>query len=185
MDASSDAAVAVRSSDALREASGRDRPEWFALLDEWGAGGREYRDIADWLTSQGLSAWWAQKLIVEYEQARDLRSPGVRRDGTFAGGASKTLHVPVARAFAAFADPQQRERWLPGVDLQQRTARPNRSARFECADGTRLTVDFAAKGDGKTLVAVEHVRLPDAAAVAEAKRVWRDRLTALKELLEG
>ena len=36
MNASSDAAVAVRSSDALREASGRDRPEWFVLLDEWG-----------------------------------------------------------------------------------------------------------------------------------------------------
>lgn len=52
-------------------------------------------------------------------------------------------------------------------------------------DGTRLTVDFAPKGDGKTLVAVEHIRLPDAAAAAHAKQVWRDRLTGLKAHLEG
>ncbi len=94
-----------RPSAALRRSTGRDRGEWFAVLDEWGAGGRPYRDIADWLMGEhGISAWWAQKLIVEYEEARGLRDAGVRPDGTFAGGASKTIAVPVQRLFDAFVD---------------------------------------------------------------------------------
>src|SRR5687768_10137378 len=36
-----------RPSAALRRSTGRDRGEWFAVLDEWGAGGRPYREIAD------------------------------------------------------------------------------------------------------------------------------------------
>jgi hypothetical protein len=53
------------------------REEWFAVLDQWGAAGRPYREIASWLTGEhGLSAWWAQKLIVEYEQARGIRGQG-------------------------------------------------------------------------------------------------------------
>jgi hypothetical protein len=34
--------------------------------------------------------WWARKLIVEHEQARGLREPGVRPDGIFTTGASNT-----------------------------------------------------------------------------------------------
>src|SRR3990170_8584032 len=91
--------------DALVRSTGQDRAEWFALLDEWGAGGREFREIADWLTSEhAVSRWWAQKLIVEYEQERGLRSPGVRPDGTFEVTASKTVAVPVDRLFDAFVD---------------------------------------------------------------------------------
>jgi heme-degrading monooxygenase HmoA len=77
---------------ALERTTGRDRQGWFAVLDEWGARGRSYREIADWLTGEhGLSDWWAQKLIVEYEEARGIRPAAVRRDGTFEVGASKMV----------------------------------------------------------------------------------------------
>ena len=70
-----------KTSGVLR-ATGREREEWFGLLDEWGAPGRGFREISGWLVDEhGLSRWWAQKLIVEYEQARGLRPPGVRPDG--------------------------------------------------------------------------------------------------------
>jgi hypothetical protein len=83
--------------DGLRSATGRDREEWFALLDAWGAAGRKYREIAGWLMDdQHVSKWWSQKLIVEYEQACRLRPPGIRPDGTFEGSASRTMAVPVA-----------------------------------------------------------------------------------------
>lgn len=40
----------------VRRATGRGRDEWFALLDRWGAVGRPYREIADWLTAKhGIS----------------------------------------------------------------------------------------------------------------------------------
>ena len=66
--------IATMPTDQPRPTTGHDRAFWFAELDAWGAAGRPYREIADWLTTeQGLSAWWAQKLIVEYEEARGLR----------------------------------------------------------------------------------------------------------------
>jgi hypothetical protein len=40
------------------------------------------------------------------------------------------------------------------------------------------------KGDGKTLVAVAHEKLPDGEAVQAMKVLWRERLAALKEVLE-
>ena len=184
-----------RSSDAeppesdqgMRRATGRGREGWFAALDAWGAAGRPYREIADWLTDEhDLSTWWAQKLIVEYEEARGLRPPGIRPDGTFTVGVSKTVAVPVERLFAAFVDPELREHWLPGAVMRERTSQPGRSARFDWEGGaTRINVGFDAKGDAKSQVGLEHERLPDPEAAEKAKAYWRERLVALKTVLEG
>ena len=178
---------AVRPSEGLRRATGRDRSEWFAALDAWGGDGRQYREIAAWLTGEhGLSDWWAQKLTVEYEQARGLRAPGVRPGGTFAVTASKTVGVPVERLFDAFVDRKLRARWLPGVELRERSSQRGRLARFDWEDGaTRVDVSFIAQGKAKGQVAVEHQRLPDAKTAEARKTFWRERLAALKTLLEG
>jgi hypothetical protein len=173
--------------DGVRRATGRARHEWFALLDEWGAGGRQYREIADWLTSEhAISSWWAQKLIVEYEEARGLRPRGVRPDGTFEVSASKTVAAPIERAFEAFVEAELRNRWLPGVALRERTSQHPRSVRFDWEDGeTRLAVTFAASGDNRTQVAVQHERLPDVRSAGEMKAYWRERLAALSSVLES
>lgn len=174
-----------KSSDALKSASGRDYAEWYALLDEWGAPGRRYREIADWLTSQGMSGWWAQKVIVEYEQARGVRKPGARRDGTYTGGASKTLMVPAEVAFEAVSNAGVRRRWLPEPELTERTSTSPRSARFDAADGTRVNFTIDADGDARSRVAVEQTHLPDPDVANETKAEWRARLTALKALVES
>ncbi|HEV3474723.1 MAG TPA: hypothetical protein VG602_05120 [Actinomycetota bacterium] len=168
------------------KATGRERDEWFAVLDRWGAVGRPYREIADYLTGKhGLSRWWAQKLIVEYEQARGVRKPGVRPGGTFTVTASKTVSAPVDQAFRAFTDARLRKRWLPGSKMRRRTAEQGRSARFDWDDGaTRVGVTFLAKGGAKTEVGVEHELLATAKAAERIKVFWRERLTALKEQLE-
>lgn len=163
-----------------------DRDYWFAELDTWGAAGRPYREIALWLTDErGLSAWWAQKLIVEYEQARGIRQPGVRRDGTFAVGASKTIGVSADRAFQAIVDAAARTCWLPGQTAEVRAAEAGRLVRLAFPDGTRLVVQLEARGVNRVSVAVEHQRLPDAATAAAEKAAWPERLEALKALLEG
>ena len=176
-----------RASEALRRSTGRDRAEWFAELDAWGAPGRAYSEINGWLTGEhGISAWWSQKLIVEYEQARGLRPPGVRTDGKFTVGASKAIAVPVERLFEAFVNAELRRRWLPGAVMRERTSQPGRSARFDWEDGaTRVSVSFNATGKARSQVAVEHERLPDAAVAEERKSFWRERLAALKDVLEG
>jgi uncharacterized protein YndB with AHSA1/START domain len=171
----------------LERATGRDYDEWFGMLDEWGALGRPFREIADWLQGvHGVSRWWAQKLIVEYEQARGLRQAGARPGGTIAVGTSKTIDVPVERLYDAVVDPRQRQRWLPGVTLGERSSQPGRSARFDLpADGTRVSFTCEARGDTKSVLAVEHERLADPQAAEQAKAFWRERLTALKNELEG
>jgi len=175
-----------RSDTGVRRATGRGRDEWFTVLDASGARGRPYREIAKWLTDKhGISNWWAQKLIVEYQQARGLRAPGVRRDGTFTVTASKTLSVPGKRAFEAFVNARLRKRWLPSAVMHKRTSQPGRSVRFDWKDGaTRVNVTITTS-KGKSQAAVEHQRLPDSETAGRIKAFWRDRLIALKTLLES
>jgi hypothetical protein len=175
------------SADAVRGATGREWGEWFTLLDEWGATGQEHKAIAAWLGGEhGVPGWWAQSITVEYERARGLRAPGSGRDGLFSVGATRTIGVPVDRLYAAFVEPELRERWLPGDRLRERTALPSRTARFDWEDGTtRLIAGFAAKGEAKSQVALSHERVPDAEAAVELKAFWRERLGALKALLEA
>ena len=173
--------------DGVTRATGRARAQWFALLDAWGAIDRPYREIAAWLTTEHeLSRWWAQKLIVEYEQDRGVRSPGVRRDGTFEVGASKTIGVPVERLFDAFVDTRRRKKWLTNGQMKLRSSEPGRSARFDWEDGTTaVRVDFSEKAPSKSSVAVLHQRLTDEAEASSTKAMWRERLTELKSLLES
>jgi hypothetical protein len=178
--------IALMVPDTNRPAPAQDRGYWFTRLDEWGAPGRSYREIADWLTAeQGLSAWWAQKLIVEYEQARGLRDPGRRRDGTFAAGASRTIAADPERVRSAFLDPTIRERWLPGVGAQIRSGEQGRAIRLDLGDATRLQATLDLTGPGRTVVAVEQSRLTDPDSVGPAKAYWKERLEALRSLLEG
>ena len=75
---------------------------------------------------------------------------------------------------------------LPGAALRVRTATAPRTARYDWEDGsTRVVVGFDAMGEAKSRVAVSHERLPDADAADEMKSWWRERLAALKPLLEG
>ncbi len=175
------------SDDVVRANTGRAWDEWFALLDEWGAVERSHPEIARWLNQEhGVPGWWAQGVTVAYEQARGLRAPRQRRGGQFEVNASKTVAVPVERLYDAFADPDLRERWLPGATVEVRTARPARSIRANWFDGsTRLVIAFTARGEAKSQVALVHERVPDAGTADELKAFWRGRMAALKELLEA
>jgi Domain of unknown function (DUF4287) len=175
------------SGEAVRRATGRDRESWFALLDAWGAVNRPHREIAAWLSGEhAMDGWWAQSLTVDYEQARGLRPPGGARDGTFEVSASRTVRVPVERLFAAWVEPELRERWLPGRELRERTSQPWRTARFDCDDGrTRVVVGFDAIGEDRSRASIAHQRLPDAVSAEEARAFWRERMDALKAMLEG
>lgn len=174
-------------SDGVERATGRSRKEWFAVLDRWGAAGRPYREISGWLIEEhGLSRWWAQKLIVEYEQDRGLRDPGVRRDGTFEVSASKTVAVPVDRLFEAFVNVRRRKQWLTDAKMSLKDSEPDRSARFDWTNGSsRVRVDFTDKGPSKSMVVVAHDRLTDAKTAQSTKTMWRERLADLKSYLEA
>jgi hypothetical protein len=175
-------------SDAVIQANtGKTWDEWFAVLDQWGAVERPHPEIARYINQEhGVGGWWAQGVTVAYEQARGLRAPGQRRGGQFEVNASKTVAVPVERLYEAFVDPGLREQWLPGAKFEIRAATPTKSIRANWGDGsTRLIVNFTARGEAKSQVALVHERIPDAAAAEELKPWWRARVAGLKQLLEA
>jgi hypothetical protein len=174
------------SDEKVAAATGRVWRDWFELLDEWQAVGREHREIATWLrTEHGVPGWWAQTVTVEYERARGLRPLRGDRDGTYNVSASRTVGVPVERLFEAWSDAEQRARWLGEVELRERTSTPPKTARYDWTDGSRLIVGFDAMGEAKSRVAVAHERLPDEDEAARLKAFWRERLAALKSQLEA
>jgi uncharacterized protein YndB with AHSA1/START domain len=180
-----DAPVLTVSDEVIRRRTGRGWEEWFDLLDDSGAIAKSHPEIARWLQSEhGIDGWSAQSVTVSYERARGRRAVGEHADG-FAITASKTVAVPVDRLYDAFVDESLRERWLPDGHLRERSATRPRSARFDWGEGaTRVVVGFTAKGDAKSVVNLEHTRLPDAAEAERMKAFWRERIGALKEVLE-
>jgi hypothetical protein len=183
------ARVSLSTDDAtIRERTGRGWEEWFDLLDEAGGADMSHRDMARWLAAEqgeDLLAWNVQAVVGSYERARKGRQIGEHEDG-FTVTASKTVAVPVERLYAAFVDPAQRERWLPGADLRERTTIEPRSARFDWGDGgSRVHVALTAKGEDKSTAALTHERLPDGAEAERMKAFWRERVAGLKQELEA
>lgn len=176
------------SDEAIRRRTGRGWEEWFDLLDDWDATERSHREIARWVAEQlkiEPLVWEAQAITVSYERARGLRAVGERAEG-FAVTAQKTVAVPAGRLFDAFVDASLRDRCLPGADLTERTATRPTVAHFDWAGGdTRLNVTFVAKGDSRSMAAVEHTRLGNAQEAERMKAYWRAALATLKAELEA
>ena len=93
--------------------------------------------------------------------------------------------MPVERLFDAVVEESLRVSWLPDGELSERASTRPKSARFDWGDGSsRVLVVFDAKGDEKSTMALQHVRLPDAGEAERMKAYWRERVGALKEELE-
>ncbi|MPV37427.1 hypothetical protein [Georgenia subflava] len=172
----------------LREATGRSRVEWYALLDEAGAREWDHTRIARWLGGEhDVDGWWAQGVTVGYEQSRGLREPGQRPDGTFEVSATKTIYGAVADIWPYLADDELRRDWLD-VDWKLVGTTEPKTVRLVADDDSRvlLSLDPLAPGkDGRTKarVGAAHSRLPGADAVGETKKFWRDALAKLAALL--
>jgi hypothetical protein len=139
--------------------------------------------VADQLGIEPL-VWDAQAITHSYEVARGLRAVGETEQG-FAASATRTVAVPVEQLFDAFVDESQRRSWLPDGELSERTATRPKSARFDWGDGsTRVMVVFESKGERKSRMALQHVRLPDGDEAERMKAYWHERVNGLKEELE-
>ncbi|HYH47229.1 MAG TPA: hypothetical protein VEG34_16230, partial [Thermoanaerobaculia bacterium] len=172
---------------AVRAATGRGWEEWFAWLDEAGAARLPHGDIAKMVHAAGVPGWWSQSVAVGYERARGLRAKHQKADG-FSASASKTVAVPLADLYAACADDASRARWLvppPGTTYRVRGITQDKSVRLVWSDGTAVTIGVYAKGEGKSLVGLEHSKLPDAEAVTRLKAFWKESLERLAAQLAG
>jgi hypothetical protein len=178
------AKLAGRSDAILKERTGCTWERWVKALDRAKAYTWPHREIAKYVQEKYKTpGWWAQTVTVGYERIKGLRVVGQRRDGSFEANKSKTFPVPLTRLYDAFHNARTRARWLPGVDLTIRTAKPRKSMRITWPDKTSLEVGFLSKGADKSQVALQHGKLPDKASATRVKQYWAERLQRLKEVL--
>ena len=175
------------SDEAVSAKTGKTWPQWFAFLDKAGATKWSHKEIVAYLNQEhGVGSWWQQMVTVTYEQARGLRAKHQKPEGFEISG-SKTIAVPIATLFKAWFDEKIRRRWLSEADngFTIRKATPNKSLRITWIDGrTSIAVDFYAKGNGKSQVALNHGKLKNAKEAAAKKRYWAEQLDRLKNELE-
>ena len=168
--------------------TGKTIAEWFEILDEKGAKKLDSHGIHALIASidglKPLGEWNQGLLSTTYQWDRGLRERGEKADG-FEISVSKTVSVPVDELFYAWVDPAIRGEWLSEKGIWITKATENKSVRALWGDKmTRLSVDFYAKGDDKSQVVVQHLKIPDSEKAAEMKAYWADALNKLKSVIE-
>ena len=169
---------------AVRARTGKEWPEWFALLDA--ARGTEigHKALVALLGKQPrVGPWWRQMIAVAYEQERGLRERHQTPSG-FQLNASRTLGASAEETFRAWADDAERAQWLGDEALTIRKAVSPGSLRITWGDGTAVEVTIQSRGPGRCRVVVDHRRLADGRAVANLKRFWAGALDALAGRLD-
>jgi len=146
------------SDDAMQAATGRHPDEWFALLDQAGAKSWTHTEIARYLFEDvQLAGWWAQSVAIRYEQARGMRLPGQKADGTFAVSATKTVDGTLGRAYSAMLVAFSTE--LGGQPASSRADGARPFARWRTADGGRVLVTVEEVRDIRMRVSAVHEKL--------------------------
>lgn len=191
---------------AVRRATGRGWSAWFAALDRFGAA-KGHAAMARHLAARhGLSPWWSQTVVVEFERARGLRRVHERADGRFQVGVQRTVEAPVRTAFAGWADAKAVGTWFTTKARQDvrvggtyRNAdgdrgtylavAPPRRLRFTWdnpthAPGTVVEVTFSARGSRRTVVRLRHDRLATKADADGMKTGWTWALTSFARWVE-
>jgi len=178
------ARLAGMSDAAVKAKTGCTWERWVYALDRAKAHEWPHAKIAEYIhTKYKVGDWWGQTVTVGYERIKGLRAIGQRRDGGYEASKSKTIAVPLSRLYRACSRRRDRERWMPGLDLTVRSATRDKYMRITWPDGTPVELVFTRKGRGKSLVQVQHGRLPDQASSKRMKEFWGERLTALATTL--
>ena len=176
-----------RSSDeAVKAKTGKVWAEWFKILDAAGAKKMPHKKITAYLQGKHkVGPWWCQMVAVSYEHERGIRQKFQKCDGEFSTSGSRTMAVPLAKAYAAWTDEKLRKRWLPEAKIEITTATSGKYVRAKWGEDTRLSVGFVSKGSEKTQVAVDHGKLPNSRECARMKSYWFEALNRLQGILEA
>ena len=171
--------------EAVKKRTGKNWAEWFKLLDKAGAKKMKHSEIANYVYEKHkVDGWYSQMIAVSYEQERGLRKAHERPEG-YEISVSKMITVPLKKLYTAWNDNKIRSGWLMKENIEITKANVNKSIRGKWTDGqTRLSVDFYPKGDNKSQVVVQHMKLSDSGKADKMKTFWAKSLENLKSHLE-
>lgn len=182
------------STDAVQKATGFGWDHWLSVLDAFDVKACGHKAAAEFLSREHkLGDWWAQMIVVGYEQAQGLRQKHQKSDG-FSVSVTRTFEAAGMRVFEAWSDKLMRSRWLTGAWLTIRRAVAPKSLRITWNAGeglpaapkaTGVEVNIDAKGDGRCQVSVQHNKLPTAGDVERLRAFWARSLDMLRVLLGG
>jgi hypothetical protein len=162
----------------MLEATGRTPDEWFALLDAEGAARWTHAQIAAWLrTTHGSPPWWNQSITVRYEQARGMRAPGQKADGTFTATATRTVEGGASLALDIATMVLTRELGADPASAHPRAKTP--SARWKLAGRESLLLTATPTTKLRTSVGLTHSGIADEAGLAPAKAALQELLAAI------
>lgn len=170
---------------AVRKATGRGWGDWYDVLDAAGAREMTHQQIMLAVAGHDVNEWWRQMVAVAYEQARGLRERHQREDG-FAATASKSFKAGVTRVYAAWTEDEVRSAWLDSSGWHIRKSVLYKNLKITWKDGhTHLEIHMYPRGEGRTLVQVEHSKLSNLEDVQRWKMFWGVALERLREVLEA
>jgi uncharacterized protein YndB with AHSA1/START domain len=205
-DAQADTAgMAAMSEQSVEARTGKGWDHWFGILDAFGRE-RLHKERATHLRrDHGLDPWWSQAVTIEYEKSRGLWEPNQLSSGRFQVTVSRTVEVPAERAFRAFAEASELDRWFSHGTEQDfsvggrfrngdgdagefRAIVPNRRVRFtweqkQHQPGSWVEVRFAPKGEGRCVVTLRHSNLASRAEVEDLRVGWSWALDSLRSHL--
>jgi hypothetical protein len=177
-----------RSSDeAVKAKTGKVWADWFRFLDKEGAKKLDHKAIVKILQDKGkVGSWWCQMVAVEYEKERGIRDAHQKCTGEYSASGSRTIAVPVAKAYAAWANRTFRTKWLGAAVMDISTQTENKSIRAAW-DGnkSRVSIMFYPKGPEKTQVVIDHMKLADSGECTKMKDYWFAALDRLQKELSA
>lgn len=163
----------------MLDATGRAPDAWFALLDAEGATAWTHTQIAAWLrTTHGSPPWWNQAITVRYEQARGMRAPGQKADGTFTATATRVVDGTPKEALDIASMVVGRELGAEPASVHPSSKTPNARWKLEGRESLLLTATPTPKAE-RTSVGLTHSGIADESALAAAKAALQELLSAI------
>jgi len=157
------------SAEKMLAATGRHPDAWFSLLDSQNATTWTHTAIARWLheNSDGVDGWWCQSITIRYEQARGMRAPGQKADGTFSAASTRTVRAASSEVFEAAIGEVSEFLSAQPDSINAGAKTPN--ARWTLEGRQRLLLTVTPGLEDRVSLGLTHSGIPDGNGVAPAK----------------
>ena len=175
----------------ITEKTGQSLEEWTDLLDRAGFREKPHRDIAFFLNkNQGLSAWWAQEVTVEYEKVIGRRVTGQTGKTGFQLGVSRTLNTSAGELWNWLTSEKGRT-WYSGIasegietELRVLKERSHLRLRWKMPDWTSystLQIRTAVKGPNKAAITIHQEKLANQKTREQMLRYWKEKMDQIEK----
>ena len=170
--------------ETVKAKTGRSWHEWFDILEKASADKLNHQEIVNLLSRQhDLNDWWSQMVANVYEQHARIHEQYERAAG-YEISVSKTFQIDVRIIYDAWFTDEKRRRWLQESPLKITTSTRNKSIRAQWANGqSRLSIDFHSKGENRSQIVVQHMKLPSLKEAEDMQTFWKEKLNTLEETL--